>query len=83
MCRLNIAIDQSVHTLKPVFDLVDATTFYIRAIRLVPVASSTNANVHLTLGGGSKDELDALLKHLRGLPAVQSMNHTLPAVWTG
>jgi hypothetical protein len=81
MCRLSIAIDQSVHTLKPVFDLVDATTFYIRSIRLVPVAASSKADVHLSLGGGSKPELEALLGRLRRLPAVQSTQHILPAAW--
>lgn len=83
MCRLNFTIDQSVHTLKPLFDVLGATTFYIRSIRLVPVASSMRADVHLSLGGGSKEELNALVARLRKLPAILSMHHILPAAWIG
>lgn len=81
MCHLTIAIDQSVHTLTPVFGLVEASTFYIRSIRVAPVAWSRKADVYLSLGGGSKRELEALLHNLRDLPAVQSTHHTIPPVW--
>lgn len=81
MCRLTITIDQSVHTLGPVFDLIDATSFYVRSVRLAPVARSPRADVYLSLGGGSKHELDALLAKIRDLPAVETAGHILPAIW--
>jgi hypothetical protein len=83
MCHLNFTIDRSVHTLKPVFDLLGATSFYIRSVRLAPVASSSRADVHLSLGGGSRQELALLVAGLRKLPAVLSMQHRRPAVWIG
>jgi acetolactate synthase regulatory subunit len=81
MCRVNITIDQSIHTLAPVFDLVEGSTFYIRSIRVAPVAWSRKADVYLSLGGGSKRELDMLLSKLRELPAVQSTQHNIPPIW--
>ena len=81
MCHLTIAIDQSVHTMSPVFDLIDASTFYIRSIRVVPVASSRKADLYLSLGGGSMTEMDSLVSRMRSLPAVQSTHHTIPPVW--
>lgn len=81
MCHLSIAIDQSVHTMSPVFDLIDASTFYIRSIRVVPVARSKRADLYVSLGGGSMGELDSLLSRMRSLPAVQSTHHTIPPVW--
>ena len=81
MCRLTITIDQSVHTLAPVFDLVDATSFYVRSVRLAPVARSRRADVYLSLGGGSKHELDTLLNKVRDLPAVEATGHVAPSAW--
>lgn len=76
MCHLNIDIDQSIHTIAPVFDVIEDSAFYIRSIQVVPVAWSRKASVRLSLGGGSKKDLDALLGHLEGLPAVLSTQHT-------
>ena len=81
MCHLSIAIDQSVHTMSPVFDIIDGSTFYIRSIRVVPVASSRKADLYLSLGGGSMVELDSLVSRMRRLPAVQSTHHTVPPIW--
>lgn len=76
MCHLNIAIDQSIHTIAPVFDIIDESAFYVRSIRVIPVAWSRKADVHLSLGGGSNRDLGRLLKQLNGLPAVLSTMHT-------
>lgn len=81
MCRLSIAIDQSVHTVAPLFDLIEQSAFYICSIRVAPVAGSRKADVYLSLGGGSKRELDALLVSVGSLPAVLSTLHTVPQVW--
>lgn len=81
MCHLNFTIDQSVHTLKPVFDLLEATTFYVRSIRLMPIAFSSRADVRLSLGGGTKGELAALVARLLRLPAVLSTHHRPRAIW--
>lgn len=80
MCHLSIAVDQSIHTVAPVFDAIDGSPFYICSIRLVPVAGSNKADVHLSLGGGSNRDLDALLGHLAKLPAVLSTHHIMPPV---
>lgn len=80
MCHLSIAVDQSIHTVGPVFDVIDSSAFYIRSIRVVPVAWSRKADVHLSLGGGSNRDLDTLLTHLEKLPAVLSTHHTMPPV---
>jgi (p)ppGpp synthase/HD superfamily hydrolase len=76
MCHLTIAIDQSLHTAAPVFDALDSSEFYIRSIRMVPTAWSRKADLHLSLGGGSRSDLDELLARLKGLPAVLSAQHT-------
>lgn len=76
MCHLNIEVDQSIHTVAPVFDAIESSSFYIRSIRVVPVAWSRQASVHLSLGGGSKKELDLLLGNLQRLPAVLSTHHS-------
>lgn len=81
MCHVSIAIDQSVDRLAPVFDLVSASSFYIRSIRVVPVAWSPKAELNLSLGGGSKRELDTLLDEIRNLPAVLATHHCIPPVW--
>lgn len=80
MCHLSIAVDQSIHTVGPVFDVIDSSAFYIRSIRVVPVAWSRTADVHLSLGGGSNRDLDRLLDHLQKLPAVLSTHYTMPPV---
>jgi hypothetical protein len=81
MCHLSIAVDQSVHTLAPIFDFIGASAFYIRSIRVAPVGWSRKADVYLSLGGGSACDLDALLGELRKLPAVLTIHHTVPPVW--
>ena len=70
MCRPSIAIDQSIHTIAPIFDELERSPFYIRSIRVVPVAWSRKADVRLSLGGGSRRDLDRLLASLGELPAV-------------
>ena len=80
MCHLSVAIDQSVHTVAPVFDAIEASAFYIRSIRVVPVAWSRRAEVHLSLGGGSNLDLDRLLANLHAMPAVLSTHHVMPPV---
>lgn len=80
MCHLIIGIDQSIHTVGPVFDAIDSSAFYIRSIRVVPVAWSRKADVHLSLGGGSSRDLNSLLAQLGSLPAVMSTHHTMPMV---
>lgn len=80
MCHLNIAVDQSIDTVAPLFDAIDRSAFYICSIRLIPVAGSSKADVHLSLGGGSNGDLDELLGQLAKLPAVLSMHHTMPPV---
>ena len=80
MCHLSIAVDQSIHTVGPVFDVIDRSTFYSRSIRVVPVAWSRKADVHLSLGGGSNRDLQSLLVELGTLPAVMSTHHIMPPV---
>lgn len=76
MCHLNIEVDQSIHSVEPLFDRIDESEFYIRSVRLVPVAWSKQVTVYLSLGGGSGTDLDSLLGGLRLLPGVLSMGHT-------
>lgn len=81
MCRLAIVIDRSVHTFAPLFELVEQSRFHLRSIRVAPVAYSQKADLYLSLGGGSKAEFDTLLGELRKLPAVLSMQHSVPFHW--
>jgi hypothetical protein len=76
MCHLNIEVDQSIHTIAPVFDTIEGSAFYIRSIRVVPVAWTRQVSVHLSLGGGSKKALNQLLGSLERLPGVLSTDHT-------
>lgn len=80
MCHLSIAVDQSIHTVGPVFDAIERSAFYVCSVRIIPVAWSRTADVYLNLGGGSKRDLDHLLGNLRNLPAVLSTHHTMPPV---
>lgn len=80
MCHLSIAVDQSVHTIAPIFDAIERSTFYICSINVIPVAWSRKADVHLSLGGGSSRDLNLLLGTLSKLPAVLSTNHTPPPI---
>jgi len=80
MCHLTIAIDQSIHTIAPVFDAIEQSPFYIRSVNVVPVAWSRKADLCLSLGGGTMRELDSLLSRLQQLPAVLATQHTNPAV---
>ncbi len=76
MCHLNIEVDQSIHTVARVFDVIEESRFYIRSIHVVPVAWTKQASVHLSLGGGSQKDLDLLLGDLHRLPAVLSTHHS-------
>jgi hypothetical protein len=80
MCHLNIAVDQSIHTVGPVFDAIERSPFYLRSIYVVPVGWSRKADLHLSLGGGSKRDLNHLLGELAKLPAVLSTHHTMPPI---
>lgn len=80
MCHLNIAVDQSIHSVGPVFDVIDRSAFYIRSVRVIPVAWSRKADVHLSLGGGSNRDLQSLLAQLGSLPAVMSTDHVMPPI---
>jgi len=80
MCHLSIAIDQSIHTIAPIFDAIEGSPFYICSIRVAPVAWSRKADVHVSLGGGSNLDLTVLLNQLNLLPAVLSTQHTVPPV---
>ena len=80
MCLVTIAIDQSIHTVAPVFDAIEQSAFYIRSVRVVPVAWSRKAEVYFNLGGGSTRDLNALLGNLETLPAVIGTTSTPPPV---
>ena len=80
MCHLSIAIDQSIHTIAPVFDAIDDSPFYIRSVRLAPVAWSRKADVHLSLGGGSNRDLRILLNRIQQMPAILETQHTMPPI---
>jgi acetolactate synthase regulatory subunit len=80
MCHLSIAIDQSIDTAPRVFEAVERSAFYVRSIRLAPVAFSAKADVYLSLAGGSRRDLNVLLDDLHKLPAVLATHHTLPPV---
>lgn len=78
MCHLNIAVDQSIHTIAPIFDTIEGSPFYICSVRVAPIAWSRKADVHFSLGGGSNGDLTILLSQLKRLPGVLSMQHTPP-----
>ena len=80
MCHLSIAVDQSIHTAGPVFDAIERSRFFICSVRVVPVAWSRKADIHLSLGGGSNRDLHHLLGELGKLPVVISTDHTAPPV---
>lgn len=80
MCHLSIEIDQSIQTVGRVFDALEESAFYIRSVRVAPVAWSRRADVHFSLGGGSNRDLSNLLRRLQELPAVLSTQHTMPPV---
>jgi hypothetical protein len=80
MCLVSIAVDQSIHSVGPVFDAVEGSPFYICSVRAVPVAWSRKTEVYFNLGGGSTSDLEALLGKLNALPAVLSTTHAPPPV---
>lgn len=80
MCHLSLAIDQSIASVAPVCDAIEGSQFYIRSIRVVPIAWSQKAEIYLSLGGGSHRDLETLLVQLKALPAVLSTQHTMPPV---
>jgi len=80
MCHLSIELDQSIHPVSPVLDALEDSGFYLRSIRVIPSAGSRRADVHLSLGGGSKHDLQALIANVRQLPGVLSTHNTIPPV---
>jgi hypothetical protein len=80
MCHLRICIDQSVHTVAPLFGEIEESEFYIRSVRVVPIAWSQRADVYFSLGGGSQADLSFLLNRVNKLPAVRSTDYVTPPV---
>jgi (p)ppGpp synthase/HD superfamily hydrolase len=80
MCHLSIELDQSIHPVAPVLDAVEDSGFYLRSIRVVPSSRSRRADIYLSLGGGSKVDLDALVANVRRLPGVLSTQNTNPPI---
>lgn len=80
MCHMSVEIDQSIHPVAPVLSAVEDSGFYLRSIRVVPCARSRLASVYLSLGGGSKSDLQHLLANVRQLPGVLTTESTIPSV---
>ena len=80
MCHMTIEIDQSIHPVAPVLTAVEESGFYLRSIRVVPCAYSRRASVYLSLGGGSKIDLQSLVSNVEQLPGVLSTENTIPPV---
>ena len=76
MCHISIELDQAIHPVAPVLDVVEASSFFLRSIRVVPSSGSRRADVHLSLGGGSKRAFDALRARVERLPGVIVMRST-------
>lgn len=80
MCHFSVELDQSTNSVARVLDIIEAHTFYVRSIRLVPCGWSNKANVHLSLGGGSRHGLDMMVADVRQLPGVLSTHNAIPPV---
>ncbi|MCH8616049.1 hypothetical protein LZ016_08055 [Sphingomonas sp. SM33] len=80
MCHMSIEIDQSIHPVAPVLSAVEESGFYLRSIRVVPCAHSRRASVYLSLGGGSKFDLETLVASVGQLPGVLATENTIPPV---
>lgn len=80
MCHLSIELDQSIHPVAPVLDAVEHSGFYLRSIRVVPSSRSRRADVYLSLGGGSKYDLETLVASVQQLSGVLSTQNTNPPV---
>ena len=80
MCHFSVELDQSTNPVGRVLDIVEAHSFYVRSIRVVPCGWSDKANVHLSLGGGSRQDLDMMVANVRQLPGVLSTHNTIPPV---
>ena len=80
MCHLSIELDQSIHPVAPVLDAVEDSGFYLRSIRVVPSSRSRRADIYLSLGGGSKVNLEALVASVQRLPGVLSTQNTNPPI---
>ena len=78
MCHLSIELDQSIHPFGPILDLLESSSIYLRSICVVPSAGSRRADVHLSLGGGSKHDLKSLIANVRHPPGVLSTHNTIP-----
>ena len=80
MCHLSIELDQAVHPVGPILGVLEDTGFYLRSIRVVPSTGTRRVDVCLSLGGGSKHDLQALIADVRKLPGVLSTHNTIPPV---
>ena len=80
MCHLSIELDHSIHPVAPVHYAVEHSGFYLRSIRVVPSSRSRRADVYLSLGGGSKYDLESLVASVERLPGVLSTQNTNPPV---
>jgi acetolactate synthase regulatory subunit len=80
MCHMSVEIDQSIHPVAPVLSAIEHSGFYLRSIRVVPCARSRLASVYLSLGGGSKSDLETLIADVRKLPGVLTTESTIPPV---
>lgn len=80
MCHISIELDQAIHPTTPVLDAVERNGFYLRSIRVVPTTNCRRADIYLSLGGGSKHDLETLIADLGRLPGVVSTHNTVPPV---
>ena len=80
MCHLSVELDMSVQPVASILGAVEGSGFYMRSVRLVPCSGSAKGDVHLSLGGGSKYDFDALLSNVKQMPGVLSTRNTIPPV---
>jgi acetolactate synthase regulatory subunit len=80
MCKLTIAYRKSFNSIARICNVIESSAFYIRSIRVLPTSWDPKEDLHLSLGGGSRRDLDALLIQLHKLPGVLSTHHMMPAV---
>ena len=78
MCHLSVELDQSTSPVGRVLDIVEAHDFYVRSIRVIPCGWSDKADVHLSLGGGSRQDLDMMVRNVSQLAGVLSTHNTIP-----
>jgi acetolactate synthase regulatory subunit len=80
MCNLTIAYRKSFNSIARICNVIEGSAFYISSIRVLPTRWEPKEDLHLSLGGGSRRELDALLIQLHKLPGVLSTQPMMPAV---